>query len=124
MELKCLIKPIINVNPWKFKKILKKKLKNNFKKDKKRFYTKKEGEEYSKDYINKNGDLPCTYCGKTLDPSSHSKDHYYPHNKGGLTTKENYRPSCTSCKSSKGAKLPLKQIKMLIGKYKDVKKQS
>jgi len=66
-------KALLNFNPWSLKKYLKKKLKNNFKKDKKRFYTKKEGEEYSKDYINKNGDLPCTYCGKTIRPKQSFK---------------------------------------------------
>ena len=44
----------------------------------------------------------CWHCKRPVDPTL---DHFVPASKGGLDTETNLVPACTSCNSSKGAKL-------------------
>lgn len=43
-------------------------------------------------------DFKCAYCGKR---EKITVDHFYPFSKGGLLTKNNIIPACSSCNSSK-----------------------
>jgi len=48
----------------------------------------------------------CAYCGKK--PAKLTQDHVIPLSRGGSHTPANIVPACTSCNSSKGARLPTK----------------
>lgn len=48
-------------------------------------------------------DRSCEYCGMRLRLHEVTADHVVPRHKGGVTTKENIKPSCKPCNQAKAA---------------------
>ena len=68
-------------------------------------HTKKDVELQRKTQTNRNGELCCWWCGKTIKSGYHV-DHVIPLSRGGSNAPENIVISCPRCNLSKSDKLP------------------
>lgn len=57
----------------------------------------------------------CLYCGKEVDQTAATLDHYYPWARGGSDHPDNLATACIDCNSAKGEMLPLNFIAVKHG---------